>query len=128
MFAELLGRTLDADFDRQFPENGSFRRIEAKGRSYWYYVGYAAATTPGGKHSRPQMYVGPVDDPQVTARVEAFAELKSDYQARRSMAASLRSAGLPTPTGRVGEVVDALARAGLFRLRGVLIGTVAFQA
>ncbi len=128
MFAELVARGMDADFSAQFPENGSFRLLESNGRSYWYYVGYKPATVPNGKPTRPQMYVGPFDDPEITARVETFAGIKADYQARRKMVASLRSAGLPAPTGRVGEVVGALARAGIFRLRSVLIGSVAFQS
>lgn len=43
------------------------------------------------------------------------------------MVRSLMAAGLPRPLPLVGDVVDALGRAGLFRLRGVLIGTAAFQ-
>ncbi len=34
MFAELAGRCMDAAFDEQFPENGSFIRVAVKGRSY----------------------------------------------------------------------------------------------
>lgn len=128
MFAELIARSMDAEFNEQFPENGSFRQLESNGRAYWYYVGYVPARTPDDKPTRPQKYVGPVDDPEISARVAAFSEMKADYRARRSMVASLQSAGLPSPVGRVGEVVEALSRAGLFRVRGVLIGTVAFQS
>jgi hypothetical protein len=39
----------------------------------------------------------------------------------------VRSFGLPAPLQPVGEVLKALARAGVFRLRGVLVGTVAYQ-
>lgn len=43
------------------------------------------------------------------------------------MVNALKAAGLPTPDPLVGEVVEALWRAGAFRLRCVLVGTVAFQ-
>lgn len=39
----------------------------------------------------------------------------------------LRAAGLPTPGGVTGALVERLGNAGFFRLRGVLVGTIAFQ-
>lgn len=39
-----------------------------------------------------------------------------------------RSFGLPAPIAPIGDVVTALARAGVFRLRSVLVGTVAYQS
>ncbi|CAX23061.1 protein of unknown function [Methylorubrum extorquens DM4] len=73
-------------------------------------------------------YVGPQSDPEITKRVEAFAEIKNDLRARRKLVSTLtREAGLPAPERFTGNVVQAMASAGLFRLRGVLVGTVAFQ-
>lgn len=43
------------------------------------------------------------------------------------MVSSLRRAGLPGPDPFAGDVTKALAKAGLFRLRSVLIGSVAFS-
>ena len=43
------------------------------------------------------------------------------------VAALTREAGLIAPDRFTGTVVEALASAGLFRLRGILVGTVAFQ-
>ena len=37
MFAELLQRTLDAEFDAEYPEKGSFRRKKSKNSFYWHY-------------------------------------------------------------------------------------------
>jgi hypothetical protein len=37
MFAELLQRTLDAEFDAEFQENGRFKRKKSNGRLYWHY-------------------------------------------------------------------------------------------
>jgi hypothetical protein len=47
----------------------------------------------------------------------------------RENAASKRAIGarLPTPPAFVGNVVEALWKAGIFRLRGVLVGTLAYQ-
>ncbi len=122
MFAELVQRCFDATFDEQFPERGRFYKTTVKGRAYWYYE------TPRAGGAREQRrYVGPVDDPAVSERVERFQSIKADYRERRSLVRSLVAAGLPRPIGIVGDVVEALAKAGLFRLRGVLIGTTAFQ-
>ena len=126
MFAELTARATDASFDEQLPPNGNFLKVTVKNRDYWYYAGYQPRTQ-GGPGTRSRLYVGPADDPDITARVENFAALKADYRDRRSMVQSLVAAGLPSPTGLVGDITEALAKAEFFRLRGVLIGTLAFQ-
>lgn len=127
LYAELLQQALDAAFDEQFPENGSFVTKTLKGRKYWYYEGYE--TTSGGataarKYSK---YVGPQDDPEIAKRVEAFRSAKTSFKERRSLVVSLRDIGLPTPPTFVGDVIEALWKAGIFRLRGVLVGTLAYQ-
>ena len=40
LYAELQQQVLDAAFDEQFPENGTFVTRIRKGRNYWYYEGY----------------------------------------------------------------------------------------
>jgi hypothetical protein len=127
LYAELQQQVLDSAFDAQFPENGSFVTKTQKGRKYWYYEGYE--TTSGGataaqKYSK---YVGPLDDPEIAKRVEAFRIIKTSFKERRSLVTSLRDLGLPTPPAFVGDVVEALWKAGIFRLRGVLVGTLAYQ-
>jgi len=128
MFADLQQRAADALFDEQFPENGAFVQVERGGKFYWYYKGYRL--DPGGQESgrRYMKYVGPVADTDTTERVRRFTDIKTGYRERRRLVSSLRSAGLPTPPPMAGALIEALARAGLFRLRGVLVGTVAFQA
>jgi hypothetical protein len=59
--------------------------------------------------------------------VDAFRDIKVDYAERRAMVRSLVAAGLPSPAGLVGDIAEGLWKAGLFRLRGVLVGTLAFQ-
>src|SRR5262249_12734833 len=61
-------------------------------------------------------------------RVNRFAEIKSDFTGRREMVRALSAAGLPAPDHLSGAIVEAMWKAGFFRLRGVLVGTVAFQA
>ncbi|GHE73818.1 hypothetical protein GCM10019059_36670 [Camelimonas fluminis] len=74
------------------------------------------------------MYVGRFDDPEITRRVEKFKELKAAAKERRQLVRTLvREANLPAPEVFVGRIVEALAKAGFFRLRGVLVGTVAYQ-
>jgi hypothetical protein len=121
MFADLIQRCLDAEFDRDFPENGSFSRKERKGRAYWYYQGYGA---DGRKYTK---YVGPADDPAIAERVGRFRELKADFGERRRIVQALRAAGLPVADPLTGGLVEALWKAGMFRLRAALVGTVAFR-
>jgi hypothetical protein len=121
MFAELLQRSLDAEFDDTYGEKGRFVRVRSRGRLYWHY-----RTTIKGK--RRQIYVGPCADASITDRVERFAEIKSDYKQRQEMVRALIAAGLPSPDPISGSVVEAMWKAGFFRLRGVLVGTIAFQA
>ncbi|NHK27197.1 hypothetical protein FF098_004690 [Parvularcula flava] len=47
--------------------------------------------------------------------------------AGKAIIRALKAAGLPEPDGLTGAIIEALAAAGVFRLRGVLVGTVAFQ-
>jgi hypothetical protein len=122
LYSELAQRALDASFSSEFSVDGRFVAMESRGRRYWYFD---TAKDNGGKHRR---YVGPVDDEEITKRVEHFKDLKADARARRKLVSTLvREAYLPRPQTYVGDIIGALADAGFFRLRGVLIGTVAFQ-
>ncbi|MBB4303631.1 hypothetical protein GGD81_002678 [Rhodobium orientis] len=118
-FAELIERCLDAGFDRDFDEQGQFVRVTSKGREYWYFQKYQN----GGRERR---YVGPVAEPQITARIERFKDLKADFSERREMVRALGQV-LPRPDPLPADILDALWKAGFFRLRGVLVGTLAYQ-
>ena len=120
MFAELLQRCLDGEFDDAFQEQGSFVRRRRASRTYWYYRWDAG----GAKHER---YVGPVTDKSITDRVTRFADIKSDYRQRREMVRALLATRLPAPDAMAGGVVEAMWKAGFFRLRGVLVGSLAYQ-
>jgi hypothetical protein len=123
MYSELAQRSLDDAFASEFSAAGRFVPVDVKGKKYWYFD-TPKADGPG----QQRRYVGPVDDAEITNRVEHFKDLKADIRSRRKLVSTLvREAYLPRPTPITGSVVAALAEAGFFRLRGVLIGTVAFQ-
>ncbi|MBW9116523.1 hypothetical protein JNB88_23080 [Rhizobium cauense] len=121
MFAELTQRTLDPQFSADFPLEGWFVTVTVKNREYWYFD----LPTPAGKDKRS--YIGPASDEAITERVKAHMEIKDNIRERRRMVSTLRRAGLPGPDSFAGNVTKALADAGLFRLRAVLIGSVAFS-
>ena len=119
-YAELLERCAGAAFSDAFPEDGAFTSKTIKGRRYWYFQ---SATATG----RSQRYVGP-ESPQLIERIAHHKQARDDLRERRSLVSALvRSYGLPAPLPQIGNLVAALATAGVFRLRGVLIGTVAYQ-
>lgn len=120
MFAELTQQALDAEFDDSYDERGNFIRKRIDGPLYWYYQRKSE-----GKLT--QKYVGPVKDDAINQRVRHFNELKSDFSKRRRMVRALLATGLLSPDPITGDVIEALWKAGFFRLRGVLVGTAAFQ-
>lgn len=120
LFAELLQRSLDAEFDAEYRENGSFIRKRSKEHEYWHYQ------WRDGDKIRNK-YVGPVSDAAISDRVQRFASLKASFKRRQTLVRALVAAGLPTPDPLSGRIVEAFWKAGFFRLRGVLVGTLAFQ-
>jgi hypothetical protein len=132
LYAELLEQSLDAMFDDQFPENGSFvtrsvARRDGARRSYFYYQGYHPNNGKPEVKSRFSRYVGRADDPEIVRRVQGFQQIKAHRKARAHLVDALAGAGLPRPPVMIGRVIEALAKAGVFRLRAVLVGTVAYQ-
>jgi hypothetical protein len=119
-YAELLERCAGAAFDDAFSEEGVFVSKTAKGRRYWYFQNRTA-------EGRKQRYVGP-ETPELLERIEHHRRIRNDESERRALVSALiRSFGLPRPDPQLGEIIEALANAGVFRLRGVLVGTVAYQ-
>ena len=120
-YAELLERCEANSFSEAFPEDGNFSPKTIKDRRYWYFQTSTA-------HGRVQRYVGP-ETPELLERIEHHRQTRDDEKERRAMVTALtRSFGLPAPIAPIGDVVTALARAGVFRLRNVLVGTVAYQS
>jgi hypothetical protein len=119
-YAELLERCANAAFDDAFAEEGAFTAKTIKGRRYWYFQS-------GTGDARTQRYVGP-ETPELLAQIERHQTMRNDERQRRTLvSALLRSYNLPGPIPRIGDIIAGLARAGVFRLRGVLVGTAAYQ-
>jgi hypothetical protein len=119
-YAELLERCAGAAFADAFAEEGAFTPKTIKGRRYWYFQA-------GTGDSRTQRYVGP-ETPELLERIAHHREARDDERERRTLVSTLvRSFNLPRPIPQIGNIVAALAKAGVFRLRGVLVGTVAYQ-
>ena len=119
-YAELLERCTAAAFTASFPQVGTFIKKTIKGRRYWYFQ---SATAEG----RAQRYVGP-ETPELLTQIEHHKNARDDERERRALVATLvRSFRLPRPKPEIGNAIEALARAGVFRLRGVLVGTLAYQ-
>jgi hypothetical protein len=119
-YAELLDRCSQAAFGESFPADGVFTPKTIRGRRYWYFQ------LPS-KSGRAQIYAGP-ETPELLQRIAHHQEVRDDERERRSLVSTLvRSFGMPQPIPEIGAIVEALAKAGVFRLRGVLVGTVAYQ-
>ena len=119
-YAELLERCAAAAFDAFFPEDGVFTSKMIKGRRYWYFQSSA-------EQGRTQKYVGP-ETPELLAQIARHKQARHDERERRALVSTLvRSFRLPRPKPEIGNALEALAKAGVFRLRGVLVGTVAYQ-
>ncbi len=114
---------LDRHARRPTPEiEGSVLRVENRGGGYWVVrrrIGDAVT----------ERRVGP-DNAAMRGRAETLRRQNEDLAAWRrgagQLVAQLRAARMPTPTAGTGKLVNALARAGLFRSGGVLAGTHAF--
>ncbi|MBT1516219.1 DUF1488 family protein [Bradyrhizobium sp. SRL28] len=119
-YAELLERCANAAFDEAFAEEGAFTVKTIKGRRYWYFQ-------TGTGDARTQRYVG-AETPDLLERIAGHKEARDDERERRALVSTLvRSFNLPRPIPEIGDIITALAKAGVFRLRGVLVGTVAYQ-
>jgi hypothetical protein len=121
VYADLLDRCASAAFSRAFAEDGVFTPKAVRGRRYWYFQ----VTQEDG--TRKQRYVGP-ETPELLERIKSHKEARSEQRDRHALVSTLvRSARLRPPEAPIGQIVEALAEAGVFRLRGVLVGTVAYQ-
>ena len=120
-YAELLERCAATAFGDAFSDDGAFTSKIVGGRRYWYFQ----ARTEDG---RSQKYVGP-ETPELLKRIEHHQQTRDDERERRALVSTLvRSFGLPRPMPEIGRLVAALTAAGVFRLRGVLVGTLAYQS
>jgi hypothetical protein len=119
-YAELLARLEE---DAVLNIHGSHVLRTRDRRKYWYTVRRLGDRTI-------ERYLGP-DTEETRAAIDRAKTAKGDLRRRERERASLvracREGGLPSVDAATGKVLLALAKAGLFRLRAVLVGTHAFR-
>lgn len=120
VYSDLLARVRE---DSILALGGTPVRRDRGGRKYWYTVQRFA------DHS-VEKYLGP-DTPEIRQRVKSAREIKESLKSRERQRSRLvrmcREGGLPQVDAQTGKLLLALSRAGVFRLRGVLVGTHAFR-
>jgi hypothetical protein len=119
-YAELTERAHLARLQSDFDPAGTFLKKERRGRNYWYFRSSMA------QGERSDKYIGP-DSPELHERIRRHAVEKNSYRQRRTLVSSLLHSGLKGPDARTGRILEALEAAGVFRMRGVVVGTVAYQ-
>jgi len=120
MYAELTERAHLGRLQSDFDPAGTFLKKERRGREYWYF------RSPMSNGDRSDRYIG-ADSPELRERIERHAVEKNSYRQRRSLVSSLLHSGMRGPDARTGRILEALEAAGVFRMRGVVVGTVAYQ-
>jgi hypothetical protein len=119
-YAELVQRCAATAFHDAFPEDGAFIPKMIKGNRYWYFQ-------QSSNQGRAQRYVGP-ETPELLEQISHHKQARDDERERRALVSTLvRAYAMPRPIHEIGNIIAALAKAGVFRLRGVLVGTVAYQ-
>ncbi|HYM61092.1 MAG TPA: GSU2403 family nucleotidyltransferase fold protein [Thermoanaerobaculia bacterium] len=124
LYAELLDqlRQLESPLGTM-PQGGSFVSKSIRGARYWYQQ------TMEGERKR-QKYLGR-ETPELIEAMDQAKERRhaesDDIKRRRELVAMLRTGGMAHEPAPIAAVVRILARAGVFHLGGVLVGTQAFS-
>ncbi|RYZ12525.1 MAG: hypothetical protein EON61_08485 [Alphaproteobacteria bacterium] len=102
---------------------GTPTKVTVKDRVFWYDK-YRVGNEMG------QRYIGP-DTEELRSRIEQLAKLKDEQEARRRqrtrLVRVLRAEGYASTDQKTGSLLSAFSNAGVFRLGGTLVGTVAFK-
>lgn len=123
MYAELVERAHLGRMARDFDDPaGTFVKRTFNGRNYWYFRSPMVDGAP-----RRDRYAGP-DSPELQQRIARHRTAKDDYKQRRAMVSALVRTGMRGPDPRTGRILEALAEAGAFRMRAVVVGTAAYHA
>lgn len=123
IYADLVHRAWTSNIVALTSRGGSAYSREVKGRLYWYWQPPTAAD---GKRPSAK-YIGP-DSEETRLRLQEMRGEVENLRQRRDMVRALRAARLPVPDAMSGDVMAAMAEAGVFRLRATVVGSVAFQA
>jgi len=118
-YAELVQRCATTAFSDAFPDDGAFVSKVIKHKRYWYFQ-------QSSNDGRAQKYVG-LETPELLEQISNHKQARNDERERRALVATLvRAYGLPRPISEFGNIIAALAKAGVFRLHGVLVGSGAY--
>ena len=102
---------------------GNPHKVVRNGRGYWYDM-FRLGTSVQNR------YLGE-DTPEMAARVARHRELAAAAEARAAERARLvrllRGEGVSTMDRATGALLAAMERAGVFRLGGTIVGTIAFR-
>jgi len=102
---------------------GHPHKVLRNGRGYWYDM-YRIGTSVKNR------YLGE-DSPELASRIAHHQDLAAEAAARSATRARLvrllRSEGLATLDRETGSMLAGLERAGVFRLGGTIVGTIAFR-
>ncbi|MDX1489599.1 MAG: GSU2403 family nucleotidyltransferase fold protein, partial [Acidiferrobacterales bacterium] len=122
-YSELVEQLSQAEIEQLAQHEGAFGSKTVKGIKYWYFRRRA-----GDRYD--ERYLGPETrellDRIKTLKIKA-GQAKEAARERRGLIRQLRAGGYLAPDRRTGRVLEELARAGVFRLNGVLVGTHAFR-
>lgn len=124
VYSELIEQLQVAEIERLMEQEGSLvRRVRRNDKPFWYFRRRV------GEHIH-ERYIGP-ETSELLERLEKLKtqaqEAKDAAKQRRGLIRQLRSGDYLMTDRRTGRVLEELARAGVFRLNGVLVGTHAFR-
>lgn len=120
--ADLVDRSWSGSYAELLQAGGTPYKRTVKGREYWYLK----PPMVNGKVQDKALYLGPHND-EVRHRLGELKDLKRIRKDRVDMVRALQQARLRGPDRFSGQILSKLAEAGFFRLRAVVVGSVAFQ-
>lgn len=116
LYAELLDQCLAAEGENTA---GSYVSKQINGGTYWYHQ------QSFGSGRKQQTYLGR-ETPELLETISRRREARADEKRRRELIDMLAAGGMVREQAAAGQVLRALAEAGVFRTGGVLVGTLAF--
>ena len=121
LYAELVERCSMARFTDDFPPSGSFLKRTVAGRDYWYFQ---AATSDG----RRQRYVGPKIRPSCVSASCGIGRPRTTGASVGRWSWPCSGSGCLCRTRPPAGCWRRWPKPGVFRLRAVVVGTVAYQS
>lgn len=102
-------------------EHGSVITRKKKGRDYLFVV-----AKDGSR--RVEKYIGAADSPDAQEKAEEIKAAAEQAKSRRTTVSALKQARVPSPSLKLGRILEVIANEGLFEKGLVLVGTAAFQS